>query len=1129
MDVHRPEETVPHPPSDASEESLFEQAIQLASPEERRAFLDRACGPTGILRQSVDLLIRCHEQAAGLHFLVSEPTPVPRNAAPGVEGWEKPGSIIGRYRLIQTIGEGGFGVVYLAEQREPVVRQVALKIIKLGMDTKAVVARFEAERQALAMMDHPNIAQVFDGGATVTGRPYFVMERVVGSRITDFCETHQLSTRERIELFVKVCHAVQHAHQKGVIHRDLKPSNILVAHPGGPASQACPKVIDFGIAKATEARLTEATLLTQEQILMGTPAYMSPEQAEFGGRNIDTRSDIYSLGVLLYELLTGETPFDPKAALRDGIDALRRTIRESEPARPSTRILPSPTSKHRSTSSSQPVRVDEVRGDLDWIVMKCLEKDRSRRYATVNGLAFDLQRHLRDEPVEARPPSRRYRLTKWVRRNRGPLAALTAILVLLLAGVITSSLLAVRAVRAEGAERELRRRADEARESARLRAYAADMRSAGTALQANDLGRVQDLLQRYAPAPHETDLRGMEWRYLWKATRGGELQSFTLDRWVNCARFSPDDSQLACSLFGGEVRILDPGTGKVLRSFPGTGEKYAIESLSFSPDGRLLASTSAEGVVVRETANGSTVQEWPGNADAVAFSPDGTVFVRTDDAGSYFYDTGTWKPRGEFTAPAPGMGRLAFSPDNRTVAILRRALDHVDLVDLNTFQVTGTLGGFQFPLSIAFAPDGKRLAVGNSDGDVREWDLASKTPVATWKAHARYVFGLQYAPDGSVLASGGGDQLIHLWEPASPGTNAAIRKATWRGHQNEIWSLAFSRDGRRLVSAGRDATIKIWDTRGDGSRERPWNWPLGGLSLGFLRDSRHYLRFSFDPQQIELWDTEAIRNITNVPLPSLGAVVVAGSRVYVGDDVGDVRSWQMPRGELEHHVHLTEGPLRAVQADSTGSKFLGWDRTSGMVSLWNLPSGEPVADFPDFAVPEMSPSWSIPQRAAFSPDGRLLAYASTNFSVKIWDVERRRTTVALAGHVWHIQTLRFSPDGRRVVTAGWDGLARVWDPMTGQETSPPLKHQTGIASIGFSSDGRTILTMGGDTQLHFWVAATGDEALTATGGAAWFANIVAPDNNAIAWDIGDGSMRMQIHHLPTLAEIDAALPTNRAP
>ncbi len=355
------------------------------------------------------------------------------DASPSVQAGER----IGRYTLLEKIGEGGCGVVYVAEQIEPVRRRVAVKLIKLGMDTRAVIARFEAEGQALALMDHPNIARVFDAGVTPRGRPYFVMELVHGLKITDYCDQHHLLLRPRLELFIQVCQAVQHAHQKGIIHRDLKPSNILVSvHDGRPV----PKLIDFGIAKAMGQKLTDKTFFTQFQALVGTLAYMSPEQATLTSRDIDTRSDIYSLGVLLYELLTGRTPFDPKALMESGLDDCRKTIREKEPLRPSKLVQTLSERKvERPGGTTLHPHLKPLASDLDWIVMKALEKDRTRRYETANGLARDIQRHLNNEPVAARPPSQRYRLQKLVRRNKLVFAAAGAVSASLIIGLGVST------------------------------------------------------------------------------------------------------------------------------------------------------------------------------------------------------------------------------------------------------------------------------------------------------------------------------------------------------------------------------------------------------------------------------------------------------------------------------------------------------------------------------------------------------------------------------------------------------------------------------------------------------------------------------------------------------------------
>ena len=563
------------------EEAIFDAAEQLA-PDKRAAYLDQACGDDKDLRARVEALLKAHEQAGD--FLAE---PVANAAKPTVvlsfPVTEKSGDVIGRYKLLQQIGEGGCGVVYMAEQEEPVRRRVALKVIKLGMDTKSVIARFEAERQALAMMDHPNIAKVLDAGATENGRPYFVMELVRGIKITDYCDQNKLSTAQRLELFTQVCNAIQHAHQKGIIHRDIKPSNILVTlHDGKPV----PKVIDFGIAKATQGRLTDQTLFTAFEQFIGTPAYMSPEQAEMSGLDVDTRSDIYALGVLLYELLTGRTPFDPKELLQSGLDELRRMIREKEPARPSTRLSTmlqaDLTAVAQRRQAEAPRLVHILSGDLDWIVMKTLEKDRTRRYETANGLAMDIQRYLHNEPVTARPPSTVYRFQKLVRRNKSLFTAAGVGLAVLVIGLVLSLYLYIqektalkRAVAAEQKESQLRQQAE------------------ADAAQGHQIARAELLLMggKYAECeqiisgipPHTTLVPFYNVFGSVHARHGEWPQALT--NWLYVVQYAPED-QIGYQFLAPLRLQMDDVAGykdcrtQILREFGGTSDPRTAERMA---------------------------------------------------------------------------------------------------------------------------------------------------------------------------------------------------------------------------------------------------------------------------------------------------------------------------------------------------------------------------------------------------------------------------------------------------------------------------------------------------------------------------------------------------------------------
>jgi serine/threonine protein kinase/WD40 repeat protein len=1089
-------------PAKMEEETIFAQAIEIGSPVECAAFLDQACSGNIELRARLERLLHAHFHPDP--HLDAPPNDLAATAADELVR-ETVGSAIGPYRLLEQIGEGGMGLVFMAEQQRPIRRTVALKIIKPGMDSRQVIARFEAERQTLALMDHPNIAKILDSGTTESGRPYFVMELVRGVSIIDYCDQAELAPRERLELFVTICHAVQHAHQHGIIHRDLKPSNLLVTMHD---NIAVPKVIDFGVAKATNRQAVEHTLFTGFAQMVGTPLYMSPEQAQMSDLDVDTRSDVYSLGVLLYELLTGTPPFDRDRLRAAGHEELRRIIREEEPPPMSLRL--STLAAEKLSTVSQKRRTDArklgslLHGDLDWIVMKALEKNRERRYESASAFAADVQRYLNDLPVEAGPPSTIYRLRKFLRRNR---------LLSLATGVVASFLLISaiglgfgnlvisrereQALEQQKIARASERKARDSETALRRYLYAADMQLARLAYDKADLAATREILQRHRPSGEMPDNRGFEWHYLWglcaDAPRSYHIHD--ADVFHTCA--SPDGNLLASASSDQTVKVWAIALGKsvaTLRDF-----NRDVNSTAFSADGTLLA-TAEEASLARlwDWRKGREIARFTGSGLPVVgvfFTPDqqSLFAIEMDHATKSKLRTTVWDLETQTPRKTlDGYRGLAIHTGRQLLAACNGA-DELSLWSLPDFQCKSTWRSSNSKILCGnFALDGRLLATGTSTGKIQLTDLQDLSTREFSHEPPQAIRSVAFSDDGQLLVSAA-DNVVRFWDVSS-GTTQKVLAST---HGRHWWIEFLSRQSTLATSCG-DGTVLLHDLSTMVlEKRRIFESPK---RLGFVAMDSQAVRLAVNDSD---WSNVLILNMEDgqkqetIRNPT-GQVVTA-----VTFSADDRSVWFADRDELVCRYNLeSDAPCESFQSGNWPANELSTSANGRWLAsnyaVWDLRSGQKAIDLGSkvgrsqieenvFVLPasltdrivyasrpgtavfglELATSQKLPQQfdshgfisgMAVSPDGKTLAIGSTGGAIYLWDAATAVQLATLHGHRDAPDRIVFSADGLTLVSGSNAGEIKLWNLATRQPIFDLTGHSGKIRYLRFSADGRRLVS-----------------------------------------------------------------------
>lgn len=1103
-----------------SEKAIFRVALSLEDGEERRQFLANACRGNAPLRDEIDLLLAEDARDDGFLALGDE---VMSSVDATIANDESPSESIGRYKLLQQIGEGGFGDVYMAEQTEPVVRRVALKIVKLGMDTRQVIARFEAERQALAMMDHPHIAKVFDAGATNRGRPYFVMELVRGNPVTEFCDQHRLNTEQRLRLFADICGAVQHAHQKGIIHRDLKPSNLLVsASDEGPV----PKIIDFGIVKATQHRLTDKTLFTRFEQFIGIPIYMSPEQADPNRADVDTRSDVYSLGVVLYELLTGQTPINREELRGTSFDEVRRQVCERQPPTPSTQLATLSQADRTTIATNRgadPKLLDSLlRRELDWVVMKALEKERTRRYPAVSELEADIRRYLAGAPVTAVPPTTLYKLRKFAGRHRSAIVGAAAVSIMLVMATIMSAWQAANATHSLQVSRKAR--AELALDKGQMLGEQGEANRAmlwmarslelvpkqdselEQVIRTNLDGwrhQVNHVIQMLTPTGRVDAIAYLDSAKIVTAARqendGVIVQTWNLQNGhciktikhthgrVLALSLRDDASSLALGYADGRVELLDLASGE---SFQLEKQRGFITKLLFSPDGsRLLVACGHRAITEQEGANehsGALKSEGlvqlfdartrlpqlkeqlrqPNLVWAADFAKDGTWFAI--HSGRWLIPSkglvSFWKISGEphrasLQVPVSAMS-IAISSDSKYL-LTGDSLRRTRRWDLNTDQIVDQFSS-DGPVSfVDFHPvDEDLVLAGSYDGSVRLWNLRSGRSLGPPLQHRALVRCAGFSKDGKVLYSGSYDavQLIGL---------AHSFDTQSRPPHAPAYPMAFD-SGRETVLVKEQDSLQLRTTRSGQAigKSVPWKGPV--IQAACDRQLSRAVSIGFRGAAT-LWDLhtgQAICKLRHGKEIALSAAISEQGLVAVGffDGVAaifDARSGNPIDQEFAHDAHT--GPVFSVQFHDQRLLTGGAD---GFARLWNLETGEALGSF-------HHPTYCT---AVFSRDGSRIATSGSDQCVRLWSVQGELLSSPLR-HPARTLSMMFSEDDRMLLTGSLDGKARLWDVATSRPLAPAMVHGEETDSdqyvrVALWPDQRTLLTTTGSSNIGLASKAT---------------------------------------------------------